>query len=159
MKARDLSIQAHESIKQRRKYSDKPYYTHVIAVAEMVASVTDDVDVISAAYLHDVLEDVTPVNSYYNKDWIKREFGVRVLNLVLELTNIYTKEKHPSLNRRERKHLEALRISNMSDEAKLIKRADLHHNSTELDNSSFSKIWLEEKSFIESLIGSWDDTN
>lgn len=155
MKARELSIQAHESIKQRRKYSDKPYYTHVIAVAEMVASVTDDVDVISAAYLHDVLEDVTPVNSFYNQDWIEREFGVRVLNLVLELTNIYTKKDYPALNRRERKHLEALRISKMSDEAKLIKRADLHHNSTELDDSSFSRLWLEEKSFIDSLIGAW----
>ena len=51
---------AHESIDQRRKYSNAPYIVHPEAVARTVSSVTDDVATIAAAWLHDVVED-TPV--------------------------------------------------------------------------------------------------
>ena len=48
---------AHESIDQRRKYSGEPYIVHPKAVAAIVATVTRDEHMISAAWLHDVVED------------------------------------------------------------------------------------------------------
>lgn len=155
-KAKMASKEAHESISQKRKYVDKPYYTHPHAVAELVSQVTDDEHVIAAAYLHDVIEDVSPYNSKYNEDWIEKEFGTKVLNLVIELTNKYTKKDYPNLNRSSRKYLESMRISNISEDAKIIKKADLYHNSTEMDHTlKFSKVWLNEKIEIEKLIGEW----
>lgn len=155
-KAKKFAVEAHESIGQIRKYTGKPYYTHVLAVAELVSTVTSDEEVLAAACLHDILEDVTPINPKYNEDWIKKEFGNKVLKLVFELTNVYTKENCPNINRKERKNLEKIRIGNISEEAKIIKRADLYHNSTELgEDSKFNQIWLEEKIELEKIIGNW----
>lgn len=156
-KARKIAKEAHESIGQVRKYTGTPYYHHPLAVADLVSLVTDDENVLAAAALHDVIEDVTPLNKKYDEDFIEKEFGSKVLNLVLELTNEYEKEKYPNLNRKDRKFLECSRIGRISENAKIIKRADLHHNSQELPNSSLAEIWLEEKREIEKLIGSWSD--
>ena len=157
-KAIVVSREAHESIGQKRKYSGEPYYFHPLAVAELVSQVTEDEEILAAACLHDVLEDVTPLNPRYDAAFIEKEFGSEVLGLVLELTNEYEKIKYPSLNRKERKRLEHERLSKVSDGAKLIKRADLHHNSTEMpSDDGFTKKWLDEKKDLEEKIGSWWD--
>lgn len=156
-KAKKVAKEAHESIGQTRKYTGSPYYLHPLAVANLVSLVTDNETVLAAAALHDVLEDVKPLNKKYDEDFIEKEFGSEVLNLVLELTNKYEKSAYPNLNRKERKNLERARLMTVSENAKLIKKADLHHNSKELDDSKFSKIWLEEKQELESVIGSWSD--
>jgi (p)ppGpp synthase/HD superfamily hydrolase len=43
IKAAEFAKNAHESIDQRRKYSNEPYIVHPEAVAELVTTVTDDV--------------------------------------------------------------------------------------------------------------------
>ena len=48
-RAADFAKAAHESINQRRKYSDQPYIVHPAAVAEIVKSVTNDPVVLAAA--------------------------------------------------------------------------------------------------------------
>lgn len=155
-KAKEFSKNAHESINQKRKVSGKEYYLHPWAVAELVYTKTQDEEILAAACLHDVIEDVTPKNPIYNINLIKREFGERVSFLVMELTDVYTKKEYPHLNRKERKNLEALRINKISEDAKLIKRADLHHNSLELGTDQFFvKTWIKEKENIERLIGKW----
>lgn len=156
IKAKEFSKNAHQSICQKRKVSGKEYYFHPWAVAELVYTKTQDEEILAAACLHDVIEDVTPKNPSYSIELIKQEFGERVLNLVIELTDIYTKVNYPHLNRKERKKLEAIRISQISEDAKLIKRADLYHNSLELgDDEFFVKTWMTEKRDIERLIGEW----
>ena len=51
-----------------------------------------------------------------------------------------------------------VRISKISEKAKIVKRADLHHNSQEMpSDNKFCKLWIEEKKEIEKLIGSWSD--
>lgn len=62
-----------------RKGSKIPYIYHPMEVALIVAQMTDDPEVIAAAYLHDVLEDtsVTP-------EELERTFGGRILSLVQE---------------------------------------------------------------------------
>ena len=59
-KAAVFAAKAHEGM--MRKGSRIPYIYHPMEVALIVAQMTDDPEVIAAAYLHDVLEDtsVTP---------------------------------------------------------------------------------------------------
>jgi len=155
-KAKEFSRDAHESIGQKRKVSGGKYYLHTWAVAELVYTKTKDEEILAAACLHDVIEDVFPKNPIYNAGLIQQEFGERVLGLVLELTDEYTKTNYPDLSRKERKRLEAIRISQISEDAKLIKRADLHHNSLEIGvDEFFNKTWLAEKENIEKFIGKW----
>src|ERR1700733_11171850 len=87
-KAEEFAIQAHGSIAHKRKYTDEPYYVHPERVAKLVATVTSDIEVVAAAWLHDVLEDVAPKNSNFNVDAIFKSFGDRVLHLVLEVTDV-----------------------------------------------------------------------
>lgn len=156
-KAKEIAKEAHESIGQKRKFTNGPYYKHPLAVAALLEDITDDEDILAAACLHDILEDVTPINKTYDEDFICKNFNSRVSNLVVELTNKYTKDNFQNLNRESRKQLELFRIMTISDDAKLIKKADLHHNSMELPNSEFAKMWLKEKQEIEKQIGCYLD--
>lgn len=155
-KAKLFAIAAHSSIQQVRKFSGDPYHTHVLRVAEMVESRTDDVEVLAAACLHDVLEDVEPKNPEFSRQRIREEFGEGVLELVIELTDIYTTENYPNLNRKARKELETERLSRISERAKVIKRADLCDNHLSLMGTSFEKVWLEEKKRLDEVLGVWE---
>ena len=44
---------------QKRKYTPEPYIVHPIRVMEICKKYTDDVRILSAALLHDVLEDTS----------------------------------------------------------------------------------------------------
>ena len=78
--AKDCAQTWHEG--QMRDNGEDYYKAHVKVVGEMVANLTQDEEVIAAAYLHDVLEDCPDVD--VNK--IKDMFGDRVACFVLELT-------------------------------------------------------------------------
>lgn len=153
--AKIFAIEAHTSIGQVRQYTGEPYHEHVLRVAELVRTRTQDQEVLAAACLHDVLEDVEPKRPEFGRDAILERFGRRVLDLVLELTDIYTKENHPDKTRKIRKQLEAERLSKVSEEAKLIKRADLHDNGSSFDGTRFEKTWREEKKVLDELLGAW----
>ena len=47
--ARSYATEAHHRIDHRRKYNDQPYHVHLSAVAKLVASVTDDEEMIAPA--------------------------------------------------------------------------------------------------------------
>ncbi|MGD8734413.1 MAG: HD domain-containing protein, partial [Gammaproteobacteria bacterium] len=82
-RAQDFAVNAHRRIDQRRKYSGQPYDAHLKAVAAIVRSVTDDPEIIAAAWLHDTLED-TPATY----EQLEAEFGERVAHMVAELTDV-----------------------------------------------------------------------
>ncbi len=44
-----FATEAHQRIDHRRKYSNQPYAVHLEQVAKIVASVTDDEEMIAAA--------------------------------------------------------------------------------------------------------------
>lgn len=153
--AKQLATEAHESIKQTRK-DGRPYIVHPIDVAEIVKTVTDNEDMIAAAYLHDVLEDVTEENSFYSEEWMKYMFGDVVLQLVKELTNVYTKKNHPTLNRKTRKDKENERISKISNDAKTVKVADIIANISDLHLVDFEfadRFIREKKEMLKGLNG------
>lgn len=144
-KAKKFAHEAHDSINQKRKYSGLPYWVHTDEVAEIVAEVTDDEKIIAAAHLHDVLEDTD-----YESITISEQFGNKVSYFVFELTSVYNKENYPNLNRTERKILERERLKNISNDAKIIKMADIIANVSDVVNQDarFAKIYLQEKKEI-----------
>ncbi len=138
-KAKRFARAAHESIDQRRKYTHEPYIVHPAAVAQMVARVTDDAAMISAAWLHDVVED-TPVTI----DEIETEFGGDIAALVSDLTDVSSPADG---NRKARKHLDWLHTREASARAKTIKLADLIHNSASIQryDPGFARVYMAEK--------------
>lgn len=146
-KAQKFAHEAHDSIGQKRKYSGEPYWVHTDDVAAQVAAVGGSLNMIVAAHLHDVLEDVTPLNPEYDGELIAEEFGAEVLALVIELTDVYTKSAYPQLNRAARHALERERIAKISPEAKTIKLADLINNTRSIvaSDKDFASVYLREK--------------
>ena len=130
---------AHESIDQRRKFTNSPYIVHPRAVAEIVASVTDDSEMICAAWLHDVVED-TPRTI----EQIADEFGEQIATLVDELTNIATDSQG---NRAKRAEINRTHTGGISRRAKTIKLADVIDNLTGIVNNETGNMdteWAEE---------------
>jgi (p)ppGpp synthase/HD superfamily hydrolase len=138
---------AHDSIGQKRKYTGEPYYLHCERVAYLVSLVTDDANMIAAAWLHDVLEDVMPLNHEYCNTNLLVKFGNDIHNLVMELTEITT---HADGNRAERKAIERARLGNASSRAKTIKLADLIDNTKDIceHDLNFAKVYLAEKELL-----------
>lgn len=146
MAAYFFSSAAHFAVGQMRPTLEDPnvpYIVHPVEVAGIVAEVAGaTVDMIVAALLHDVVED-TGVKI----TTIERMFGDTVAKLVLELTDYFTHENFPDKNRAERKRLEVLRMSIMSNEAKTIKLADGLSNtpSIAVNKPDFMKVYGREK--------------
>jgi len=63
------------------------------------------------------------------------------------LTDYYTKEAYPNLNRKKRKELEALRMQNISPLAQNIKCCDIIDNTESIlqYDDKFSKVYIPEK--------------
>ena len=139
VKAKQFARAAHESIDQRRKYTHEPYIVHPAAVAQMVARVTDDQAMISAAWLHDVVED-TPITL----GEIETEFGEDIAMLVSDLTDV---SRPCDGSRKSRKHLDWLHTRDASARAKTIKLSDLIHNSQSIQryDPGFARVYMAEK--------------
>lgn len=146
-KVKDFAEQAHGS--QTRKYTPEPYIIHPVAVMDICRNYTADITLLSAALLHDVLED-TVVSAQELADFLHSSFSEeeaeKILSLVIELTDVYTKDNYPQWNRRQRKQKELQRFAAVSAEAQTIKYADILHNSKELadQDPSFAPLYLHE---------------
>src|SRR5512145_3434857 len=114
-RARDYAINAHARINHLRKYTFQPYDAHLKAVANLVTMVTDDQEVIAAAWLHDTVED-TPATF----EDIEREFGHGVSRLVMDMTDI---SRPADGNRLVRKEIDRDHTALASPRAKTIKLA------------------------------------
>lgn len=141
-KAKLFAWEAHDSIGHRRKYVDAPYAVHLEAVADLVAEVTSDPEVIAAAWLHDVVED-TPATLAD----IEREFGARVAALVADLTDVSVPADG---NRETRKTKDRQHTATASPEAKTVKLADLIDNSRSImqHDPGFAKVYMREKRLL-----------
>lgn len=81
-RARRYATEVHAAAGQRRKYTDEPYIVHPAAVVELVRSVTDDENMLAAAWLHDTVEDTGTTLAD-----ITQQFGAEVGALVGMLTD------------------------------------------------------------------------
>lgn len=134
---------------QTRKYSDERYIVHPVRVMEICRSYTQDITVLAAALLHDILED-TAVTKEMLWDFLNHVFtpdqAKKTFLLVEELTDIYVKKAYPSWNRRKRKMKEADRMKLSSIDAQTIKYADIIDNCPEITEKDpeFAERFLRE---------------
>jgi (p)ppGpp synthase/HD superfamily hydrolase len=107
----------------QERYDGDPYIVHPIAVAEMIAGVGGTDAMIAAAVLHDTLEDTKTTENE-----LLETFGPEITKLVIQLTDVFTPEAYPDLDRAERNAKETARLAWASAEAQTIKVADIIHN-------------------------------
>ncbi len=74
-----FAVNAHQGM--LRKNGISPFILHPLEAAAVVATMTDDDDVLAAACLHDVLEDTSTT-----EEQIREAFGDRITELVLSET-------------------------------------------------------------------------
>lgn len=134
---------------QVRKYTGERYVSHPIRVMETVRGYNDDVRVCCAALLHDVLEDTAVTQAEMKNDLLSvlpRIEAEQVMTQVVELTDVFTREDYPQINRRTRKHKEAQRLATISPEAQSIKYADIMDNVTDIvqQDMDFARVFVRE---------------
>jgi hypothetical protein len=149
-RAQDFATNAHKRIDHRRKYTKQVYSVHLATVAKIVASVTDDEEMIAAAWLHDVVED-TPATLYD----IETNFGLGVAELVENLTDI---SKPSDGNRQQRKEIDRRHIADASPRAKTIKLADLIDNCRDIckHDPRFAATFLKEMNAMLAVLTDGD---
>ncbi|WP_051656439.1 HD domain-containing protein [Butyrivibrio sp. AE3004] len=93
-----------------RKLGEKPFILHPLEVAQILSTMTDDEDIITAGILHDIVEDT---DGTLNE--IEKRFGKRVADLV----NSESENKYPEESRgtswKRRKEESLLVLKNSSD--------------------------------------------
>ena len=100
---------------QTRKGNGDPYINHPLEVVNLLVNIgnVDDFNVLTAAILHDTIEDTRTT-----KEEITECFGAEVCGMVLELSD------DKSLPKERRKELQIEHAPHLSHGAKLVKLAD-----------------------------------
>lgn len=111
-RAIEFATKAHEG--QVRKGTTRPYIVHPLEVGKIVATMTNDEEIISAAILHDTVEDCEGVTV----EGLAKEFSDRVASLVAQESEDKSKSWY------ERKSTTIERLRTASYEVKLIGLAD-----------------------------------
>lgn len=127
-----FAVKAHSG--STRKSNKTPYIFHPLEAAHIVATMTEDAEVIAAAVLHDVVEDTA-----YTLEDIRRKFGEAVADLVAEETEDKMRDipAEASWEMRKKKFLDNLRQASIK--AKMITLAD------KLSNMRITKRTFDEK--------------
>lgn len=108
---------------QRRKGSDIPYVSHLLAVAALVIEHADDEDEAIAALLHDAIEDQGGLRV---RDEILHRFGEGVTEIVEGCTDSHADPKPPW---KDRKEAYIAGIGKKSASVRLVSAADKLHNA------------------------------
>lgn len=160
---REFVIKAHGN--QVRKYSNEPYIVHLDAVASMVVPFIPKYPLIwEVAICHDLFEDtIVNIGTLF---FDLRSFGYTesentgIRFAISELTDQYTSENYPKLNRKNRKEYEAQRLSQISEISQTVKYADLIHNTESIveNDPKFAVIYLDEKAmYLQKMKnGEWE---
>jgi len=144
---------------QLRKYTNMPYITHPLMVSAKISIHTDDINMLQAALLHDVVEDTCAT-----LEQIKIEFGGEVALYVENLTDI---SKSTDGNRAVRKEIDRQHLSKATPKAKTIKLADLIDNTSSIVSydKDFAKVYMHEKKLLLEVLKDashpelWEEAN
>jgi len=149
-RASKYATQVHTQVGQLRKYTQQPYQVHLKAVAQMVAEVTDDEEMIAAAWLHDTVEDTEATFQD-----IELEFGTEVADLVSQLTDV---SKTADGNRAVRKAIDRAHLAQASPRAKTIKLADLIDNCRDItrNDENFARVFVTEMAALLEVLDGGD---
>src|SRR5213080_4658139 len=98
----DFADRAHGN--QIRRYTHERYIVHPVRVMKTCKEYTNDITILAAALLHDVLEDTPITKEELRAFLLKRmseEDAKRTVQLVEELTDVYVKENYQTWNRKK----------------------------------------------------------
>jgi (p)ppGpp synthase/HD superfamily hydrolase len=133
--------------RQLRKYTHAPYWTHCVAVADLVQQVpSHSIEMLETALLHDTVED-----TIVRLDDIRQEFGDIVALGVDFLTDWESinddPESQPRAKRAIRKRRYAERLALAPPWVQTVKLADLIDNTSTIVNydPTFARLYLQEK--------------
>ena len=112
-----------------RKLSSVPYILHPMEVAQILSTLTDDQEVITAGMLHDIVEDTDGT-----LEEIEKRFGKRVAFLVSsESENMYPGENPADTwQRRKEESLQVLKNSDDTDLLNVVKALYEYNRASEI---------------------------
>ena len=116
-KAIRFAVEAHAGTERRGK--GFPYVIHVLEAMAIVATMTNDPELLAAAALHDTIEDTD-----VTVEDLKKQFGPRVAALVEKETDIQLAEDGHRKTWRVRKQEAIDRIAASTREAKMVALGD-----------------------------------
>ncbi len=116
-KAIRFAVEAHAGTERRGK--GFPYVIHVLEAMAIVATMTNDPELLAAAALHDTIEDTD-----VTVEELKKQFGPRVAALVEKETDIQLAEDGHRKTWRVRKQEAIDRIAASTREAKMVALGD-----------------------------------
>ncbi len=103
-----LATRAHSGM--LRKKDGIPYILHPMEVVSITGSITNDEEVLTAALLHDTVEDTD-----VTLDMVREQFGDRVAALVASETEDKHRGRHPAETWRQRKEESLAALRNAED--------------------------------------------
>lgn len=143
-RAIEFATKAHEG--QYRKGTKRPYIVHPIEVCDIVSTMTSDEEIISAAVLHDTIEDCEDVTETI----LQQEFGTRVASMVAQ----ESEDKSKSWEERKGATIEHLRTAPI--EVQMIGLADKLSNMRDIDRdypAAGEHLWKRFRMQSKSAIG------
>lgn len=135
---------------QKRKYTGAPYYTHLLSVADRVSQHVKNGYETEIALCHDLIEDTECSLAELSSKLLSFGYNIEEDELILagvdDLTDKYTTEKYPSLNRAQRKELESVRIMASRPIAQTVKYADIIDNMLSMaeHDPGFARVYARE---------------
>ncbi len=121
---KDAYVKGRKAFRYRRRHSGEAYFTHKVAVAViiMVYLGINDANLVAAALLHDIIEDIKG----WNKQKLIHDFNPEVANLV----DAVTKPDRALYGENEHEYEKAIfaKVRKGGDLAIILKLADRLHN-------------------------------
>lgn len=141
---------------QKRKYTKEPYMVHCLRIVNILNTYLDSMCAasfpwIEIALCHDVLEDtdctIPELTQFLYAIGYYDLTMMNIVSTVIELTNVYTSDNFPTVNRSSRNIQELVRLRSISAPAATVKYADIKDNIRNIIflDSNFAKIYLPEK--------------
>ncbi|MBQ8486976.1 MAG: HD domain-containing protein [Prevotella sp.] len=112
-----FAVRAHAGTERRGK--GFPYIVHPMEAVEIVATMTNDQELLAAAVLHDVVEDTDTT-----VDDLRREFGDRIASLVEAESDHMGPGESGAASWRARKQAAVDRLARASRDAKVVALGD-----------------------------------
>ena len=144
-KVREAYYFAFECHKDQKRKSGEPYFTHLVAVANILADKQLHSDIIIAALLHDSIEDTEGI--VYKS--IQKKFGHEIAGIVDGVTKITELNLDPTVQKQAANVQKLIVAVAKDDRVILVKLADRLHNLQTIEHLSPAKQRFKAKETME----------